>query len=201
MSILAAALLATAQSGCAPRIRSFVVAPPSVCPGDPAPVATWSANGSLSLSVAVDPEQLDGGAASAAPDGSHLVALRLLATRNGQEAAATQWIQVFPQSFPNDIVFAADPVEGGVVAKGTKNVARWADRFEIATLAASDGRRVEVLHAGTRAVLPASGTPSAELAGTPLGGEWELTWRASDSGPAPDSLTVHAMVRCRTRTP
>ena len=130
------------------------------------------------------------------PESGHLLVLRLVASRYGKEAASTRWIEVLPPSFANDVGFPAAPAEGGVVARGHKNAARWGNRFEVATVASVDGRKLEVRHDGRRAALPASGEASSALAGTALEGDWELWWQA-DGGEAPDTLTVHVVARCR----
>lgn len=198
---LAGLVLASAAAGCAPHIQRFEVTPDTVCAGDEPSVARWEARGDLALQVGVDDR--DAGAPEVRarlqqlPPGSRIVTLRLTASRGGEERAAeTRSIEQLPPSFDTEVAFPARPEEGGVVASGGKNPARWGDRFEIATVAALDGRTLEVRHAGRTVAVGAD--PSDGLAGTALEGSWELRWRGQ--GTPPEVLRLTATVRCKGRS-
>lgn len=193
--------LALAAAGCAPAIQRFDVTPPTVCSGDEPAVARWKARGDVALQVSVDDRDSSAPAVrdrlQQLPPGSRLVTLRLTASRGGEERAAeTRTIEQLPDAFDTDIVFAARPAEDGVAASGVKNVARWGDRFEIATVAATDGRTLEVRHADR--VVAVGGQPSDGMAGTALEGPWELRWKF-DGGAPPEVLRLHATARCKGR--
>lgn len=192
-------LLLALTASCAPRIHHFELSPAVVCAGDPPSTGRWSARGDLSLQVSTSDRESGDPAVrqrlQQLPPGARLVALRLVASRNGEERdAETRWIEQLPESFPDEVAFPARLEEGGLVASGTKNPARWGDRFEIATVAALDGRTLLVRHAGQDAEVGAA--PSSALAGTALEGPWELRWR-SDGGAPPEVLRLGVVARCR----
>jgi hypothetical protein len=193
------ALLAAATGCCSPRIRSFEVTPATVCTGDPPSVGHWDARGDLALQVSVDdrdaspPEVQE--RLSGLPPGSRIVTLRLVASHKGVEGAAqTRWVEQLPDTFQTEVAFPAKPEEGGVVASGTKNPARWGDRFLVATVATPDGRTLEVRHADRTAQVGAE--PSEAFAGTALEGPWELRWK-SDGGSPPELLRLSTLARCK----
>ncbi len=197
----AAIALALFAAGCAPAIQRFEVTPSTVCAGDAPAVASWAARGEVALQVRVDdrdssaPEVRD--RLQQLPPGARLVTLRLTASRGGEERAAqTRAVEQLPDTFETEIAFGGQPAEGGVVAAGVKNPARWGDRFEIATVAALDGRTVEVRHAGR--VVTVGGDAADGLAGTALAGPWELRWKA-DGGVPPEVLRLRATARCKGR--
>ena len=218
------ASLGFAAAGCAPRVHAFTLEPPVLCAGDPPAVGRWSGRGDLALEVQLDPREVaeagagagpraagaepgapdlpagDGAVADGGPAGTRTVALRLTASRPGQppRSAQTRYLQQFPERFEDEVVFVARPEAGGVVASGEKNLARWSDRFEIETVAAGDGRRLQVTHGGRAAVV--GEVPSTALSGTPLSGAWELRWR-DDGAPPPEVLRVRVVARCRRDGP
>jgi hypothetical protein len=199
---IASPLLLLLATACwAPRIQQFELTPSTVCAGDPPSVGRWQAEGDLALQVSVDdrdssaPEVRDH--LQQLPPGSRLVTLRLTASRSGQERAAeTRTIEQLPDSFETEIVFPALPEQGGVVATGTKNTARWGDRFEIGTIASGDGRTLVVRHADRTATVGPE--PSPAFDGATLEGAWELWWTSDGQAP-PEVLRVKATVRCKRR--
>ena len=202
--------LALVLAGCPPRIKSFRVQPATRCAGDAPAVARWDGRGDLALQIQLDdssvpkPETTNGDPDAQppplGPEGSHVITLRLTASDGqGQERAAqTRFIQEFPDAFQNVIAFQTKLADGAVVGAGDKNSERWGDRFEVATVAALDRRRIEVAHAGKSVTLEAA--PSTALSGTPLEGRWELKWLRDGSSP-PEVLRIDAVVRCKRGTP
>jgi hypothetical protein len=196
---LVLALLLAATASCAPRIHHFELSPALVCAGDPPSTGSWNARGDLSLQVSTSEQESSDPAVrerlQQLPPGTRLVMLRLVASRAGEERdVETRWIEQLPERFETEVVFPASPEPGGLVAAGAKNPARWGDRFEIATVAALDGRTLLVRHAGQATEVGAA--PSIALAGTALEGPWELRWR-SDGGTPPEVLRVSVVARCR----
>lgn len=166
-------VLGFVQLGCAgPVIQSFEITPQVLCPGESA-IASWDARSKTRMTFLKEPEAA--ASTKCAARGKEAFLFRLIAEgESGQDEKHVEVVQLRPNG-AEPIVFSTNRLENDqVVASGVKNPELWAEHVRIASLASCDSRDIQVRHAGRTATLPANGTRSDALAGTPLTGEWEL---------------------------
>lgn len=192
------------SSGCGPRINSFTVEHPVVCDGDKA-VLRWDVCGEPALAVQFEPPQ--GGSGQCAASGRDVLAVTLVASKHGDEAVCkTEVVQLKPGA-AEPVAFRPSAIDGAtVVADGTKNELLWGDLAEVTSVAACDGRQLQVEHADRVAILAGDGTPSDVFSGTPLAGSWRLRSPLSAAEQAtpslrPKALELLATIRCKRPAP
>lgn len=200
-SIHGGALLALALGACAgPRIDRFDVRPQILCP-EQTSVLTWEVEGQPALTLQLEPASAMEKAC--ARTGLEVYRVTLLAAKkNEQTSRAVEVATVTPGSAEPVVLRTRQVIGSEVLADGEKDPALWADALEVAAVAACGGRELRVRHGGQEATLPADGTSSLALAGTPLGGAWELRSALSaeeQANPAkrPSQLSVLASIRCK----
>jgi hypothetical protein len=187
--------------GCGgPSIKQFDIQPQILCEGQTATMQ-WRADGDLSMTFRLEPPRA--GEQECAVEGFDTYALTLVARKGEEEAIQKVELgQLRPGATEPILLPATSMVDSDVVASGEKNAKLWDGRMEVATVAACRQRPILVQHGGKTMLLPADGTPSAELAGTTLGGSWDLRSPLSldeQQNPArrPKTLQVLATLRCR----
>jgi hypothetical protein len=185
----------------APQVDHFEATPQVVCEGEQA-VIRWDASGELALAVRTEPEpSAEDGCAAVGRD---TLALTLVARQNGKEAQRQVEIVQLRHISAEPIALRTQAIEGtDVVARGEKNAALWSHRVEVATVATCGHRTIYVRHADKTASLPVNGTASDALAGTTLGGVWELRSPLSaeeqqEPSLRPRELKVLAKVHCKS---
>ncbi len=195
--------VATLPVACGPRVSRFTVQPQILCAGDSA-VADWEANGKLAMRFELEPAEPEG---DCSRSGLDVIAVTLVARKGGEEAPKKVEIGLVHPSAAERIAFATTRIEDGmVVASGEKSIALWGSRLEIVGVSTCGGRQIQVVHAARSASLDLDGSLSPALAGTPLGGLWELRSRltpAEQQAPSlrPRLLAIRATLRCRVGAP
>lgn len=107
--------------------------------------------------------------------GKEAFILTLSAGRGSEEDEKQVELVQLRSNGAEPIVFSTNRLEGDdVIASGMKNPELWAEHVLVVSLTSCDHRSIQVRHAGRTAMLPAAGTASQGLAGTPLAGAWEL---------------------------
>lgn len=187
--------------GCGgPSIKQFDIQPKILCEGQTATMQ-WRADGDLSMTLRLEPPRA--GEQECAVEGFDTYALTLVARKGEEEVIWKNELGQLRRNAAEPILLPTTSLAGSdVVASGEKNAKLWDDRVEVATVAACWQRPMLVHHGDKTALLPADGTPSAELAGTTLGGSWDLRSPLSldeQQNPArrPKTLQVLATLRCR----
>ena len=193
------------ELGCAgPSVDRFQIEPQVLCEGQSA-VIHWDVSGEPAMAFSLEPEPT--GVSSCTEKGRETLAFTLVARRRGKEAERKVEVVQLHESGAEPIAIRTSRLEGSdVVASGEKNLALWAQRVQIATVAACQNRAIQVQHAGKTVLLPAKGMPSDALAGTPLAGSWELRSPLSageQTNPRlrPKELEVLATFRCKNEAP
>lgn len=187
--------------GCGgPSIKQFDIQPQILCEGQTATMQ-WRADGDLYMTFRLEPPPV--GEQECAVEGLDTYALTLVARQGEEEAIQNVELRQLRRNAAEPILLSTTSMVGSdVVASGEKNAKLWDDRVEVATVAACRQRPILVQHGDKTVLLPADSTPSAELAGTTLGGSWEFRSTLSPEehqNPAlrPKTLKVLATVRCR----
>lgn len=204
MGPLLALVAAGYAVGCGPSIRSFTITPRVLC-ADESAVIDWDASGATELTFAAEPPPAS--SPTCAIRGRAASAYTLIARRGGKEER--RLVEVFELSDQGGepVAFPTSAIEGQVVvAGGEKDRELWSDRVRVATVAACDGRAIEVRHADRVATIAAGGEPSAAFDGTALEGRWELRSPLSPAeqshpGSRPKQLAILATFRCQKGTP
>lgn len=146
-------------------------------------------------------------AGSCAARGESVVKLTAVASRCDREDS--KWVEVvgIGPDAAEPVALGTSTIAGNdVVAQGKKDPKTWDSSVEIATIASCANRRIQATHAGKTVTLPADGSSSSDLAGLPIGGDWELRTpmsAAERTNPTlrPKKLTVLATIRCKAGTP
>ena len=191
--------------GCGgPTIKQFDIQPQILCEGQTA-VMHWHADGDLAMTFRLEPPRA--GEEECAVEGFDTYALTLVAHKNGEEAIKKVELGQLRRNVAEPILLPTTSLVGSdVVASGDKNVKLWDGRVEVATVAACRHRSIRVQHDNKGVDLSPDGVPSAALAGTTLGGSWELRSPLTpeeQQAPAlrPKTLQILATVRCREEKP
>jgi hypothetical protein len=206
-----AVLLLTAafSSCCKPRVTRFDATPPILC--GQATVLRWEASGDVVMHLETEPTPPP--SETCAAGGRETLALTLVATRHGEEdQRPIEVVQLHPAA-SEPIAFATKTLAGNdVLAGGEKNLKLWvrneanaaplANEVVVTSVVACGGRGIEVAHDGKTASLSADGTPSNDLAGTPVGGNWELRspltpGELANPRSRPKELKILASIECR----
>ena len=187
--------------GCGgPSIKQFDIQPQILCEGQTTTMQ-WRADGDLSMTFRLEPPRA--GEQECAVDGFDTYAFTLVARKGEEEAIQKVEVGQFRRNAAEPILLPTTSLAGSeVVASGEKNAKLWDGKVEVATVAACRHRPILVQHGDKTVLLPADGTPSPDLAGTTLGGPWELRSPLSldeQQNPArrPKTLQVLATVRCQ----
>jgi len=176
-------------AGCAPAVKLFEVKPipaneragarsssgvVEICAGE-AVQAQWQLRGSPAMVLRIgnpryatrdeDEEEAD----PLAPD---TLELTLVASPGPKEALRTTLVLQYPDS-SSDVVGFRTTLRGDTLVAGGVRDTIGAARFHVASISNPQQRVLEVRHAGRSARLIA-GASSSDLAGTALGGRWEI---------------------------
>ncbi len=184
------------------HISSFEAVPERVC-GTQGTVLRWKATGKLAIRADNEAQASDDPCAAS---GQSVTKYTLVARRWGKEVSRPAEVAVIQANAREPIVFSStDVAKGSVIAKGVKDD-RWGNDFEIATVAACDGRTIEIQHAGKSVEVKPNEPPSSQLAGAELSGEWELRSplspaESNDHSTIPNRLRVVVTVRCKQGIP
>lgn len=201
-ALLLAVLLCLGCGG--PTIKQFDIQPQILCEGQTA-VMQWRADGDIAMTFRLEPPRV--GEEECAVEGFDTYAFTLVARKKGEEAIKKVELGQLRHNATEPILLATTALVGSdVIASGDKNVKLWGGHVEVATVAACRNRALHVQHENKSVDLSPDGAPSAALAGTTLGGSWELRSSLTpeeQQTPAlrPKTLQILATVRCREEKP
>ena len=197
-------LFATVLFGCSngPKITKFEAGPREICYGDTIR-ANWDINGTPTMLISMSDVAEDPGTAPVGDMAPRYLTMTLVVHKgNNDDVVQRVQVEMLPPSSKNTIAFNTILREDTLVAAGTKNLKRWGDRFQIATVASGSDRKLFVRHGGKMVQLEEDGTPSNGLAGMALEGDWEIfslltSAERQDTTTAPDRLKVEATIQCK----
>ena len=184
-------------ASCAPKIRSFIVAPVTISGNDTVRV-NWKVSGHPTLLV--HPKTVGN-----SPDSitAKYLEFTLVVEKGGKEAKRMVQVIQLPEASIDSVVCRTDLHGDTLVAACTKNFVRWGDKFMLAYIRSGSHRPLTVSHDGKKTQLDKNGTPSNAFDGSPVNGKWEISSlltnaEKADMSTAPEKLSVIISVQYKT---